>query len=136
MAVRESIGSRVNSWRTAVARIRQRLHARGGSGRNSPGSRCRIPRPSFSSTRSERTAAGRSAAQAASRRIFETDILSSAEEALTLFKSRNKGYRALLTDVNLKGRLSGWDVARQIREEELPFPVVYMTGAAADDRAS
>ena len=53
-----------------------------------------------------------------------------------MFKSRNKGYRALLTDVNLKGRLSGWDVARQIREEELPFPVVYMTGAAADDRAS
>ena len=53
-----------------------------------------------------------------------------------MVKSRNKGYRALLTDVNLKGRLSGWDVARQIREKEPPFPVVYMTGAAADDRAS
>jgi DNA-binding response OmpR family regulator len=38
---------------------------------------------------------------------FETDILSSAEEAPTLFKSGSKNYRALVTDVNLKGRLSG-----------------------------
>jgi DNA-binding response OmpR family regulator len=35
---------------------------------------------------------------------FETDILSSAEEALTLFKSGSKNYRALVTDVNLRGR--------------------------------
>ena len=47
---------------------------------------------------------------------FETDILSSGEEALTLFKGRLKNYKALVTDVNLKGRMSGWDVARQIRE--------------------
>jgi CheY-like chemotaxis protein len=64
---------------------------------------------------------------------FETDILSSAEEALTLFKSGSKNYKALVTDVSLKGRLSGWEVARQIREKDPAFPVVYMTGAAADD---
>lgn len=52
---------------------------------------------------------------------FETDILSSAEEALTLFKSGNKDYRALVTDVNLKGRLSGWDVARQIGKKSRLF---------------
>jgi DNA-binding response OmpR family regulator len=67
---------------------------------------------------------------------FETDILSSAEEALTLFKSGSKNYKALVTDVSLKGRLSGWEVARQIREKDPAFPVVYMTGAAADDWAS
>jgi DNA-binding response OmpR family regulator len=67
---------------------------------------------------------------------FETDVLSSAEEALTLFKSGTKNYKALITDVNLKGRLSGWDVARQIREREPTFPIVYMTGAAADQWAS
>src|SRR5205809_4520947 len=67
---------------------------------------------------------------------FESDIFSSAEEALTLFNGRNKGYRALVTDVNLKGRLSGWQLARQIREKEPAFPVVYMTGAAADDWAA
>jgi DNA-binding response OmpR family regulator len=51
---------------------------------------------------------------------FETEILSSGEEALTLFKGRIKNYRALVTDVNLKGHLNGWDVARQIREINPP----------------
>ena len=67
---------------------------------------------------------------------FETDILSSAEEALTLFKGGAKKYRALVTDVGLKGRLTGWEVAKQIREREPTFPVIYITGAAADDWAS
>jgi DNA-binding response OmpR family regulator len=66
---------------------------------------------------------------------FATDMLSSGEEALTLFLS-GRNYRALVTDVNLKGRLSGWDVARQIREKEASFPVIYMTGAATDQWAS
>jgi CheY-like chemotaxis protein len=38
--------------------------------------------------------------------------------------------------VNLKGALSGWEVARQIRETVADFPVVYMTGAAADQWTS
>ncbi|MET4043970.1 response regulator [Bradyrhizobium sp. RT6a] len=67
---------------------------------------------------------------------FATDILSSAEEALTLFKSGVKAYRALVADVNLMGSLSGWDLARRIREGEPTFPVIYMTGAASDEWAS
>jgi CheY-like chemotaxis protein len=67
---------------------------------------------------------------------FVSDILSSGEEALTLFKGGTKNYKALVTDVSLKGRMSGWDVARQIREIDPDFPVVYMTGAAADQWAS
>jgi len=67
---------------------------------------------------------------------FEADILSSGEEALTLFKGRTKNYKALVTDVNLKGRMSGWQVARQVREIDPGCPVVYMTGAAADEWAS
>lgn len=67
---------------------------------------------------------------------FETDILSSGEEALTLFKGGTKNYKALVTDVNLKGRMSGWEVARQVREIDPGCPVVYMTGAAADEWAS
>jgi hypothetical protein len=42
---------------------------------------------------------------------FETAILSSGEEALTLFRGRVADYRALVTDVNFKGSLSGWEVA-------------------------
>jgi DNA-binding response OmpR family regulator len=67
---------------------------------------------------------------------FATDILSSAEEALTLFRSGMKEYRALVADVNLKGTLSGWELARQLRQREPTFPVVYMTGAAANDWGS
>jgi CheY-like chemotaxis protein len=60
---------------------------------------------------------------------FETHILSSGEEALTLF--RGKVAKALVTDVNPKGTLNGWEVARQIRESAADLPVVYI-GAAAD----
>jgi DNA-binding response OmpR family regulator len=67
---------------------------------------------------------------------FGTDILSSAEEALTLFKSGLKTYKALVTDVNLKGRLSGWEIARQIRAIDPVFPIIYTTGVAADEWAS
>ena len=63
---------------------------------------------------------------------FGADILSSAEEALTLFGSGTKSYKALVADVNLKGRLNGWEIARRIREIDPAFPIVYMTGAAAD----
>ena len=33
-------------------------------------------------------------------------------------------------------KLTGWDVARHAREIDAGFPVVYMTGANADDWAS
>ena len=67
---------------------------------------------------------------------FETDILSSGEEALTLFRGHTKDYKALVTDVRLKGKISGWEVARQVREIDPRCPVIYMTGAAADEWAS
>ncbi len=64
---------------------------------------------------------------------FAAEILASGEEALTLFMGGQKNYAALVTDVNLKGRMSGWDVARQIREATPGCPVIYITGAAADE---
>jgi DNA-binding response OmpR family regulator len=67
---------------------------------------------------------------------FETHALSSGEEALTLFRGKVAEYKALVTDVNLKGRLSGWEVARQIREIAADFPVVYLTGAAGGEWTS
>jgi DNA-binding NtrC family response regulator len=67
---------------------------------------------------------------------FETAIAPSAEEAVTLLKSKVMDYRALVTDINLTGRMSGWDVARLAREIDPAFPVVYMTGAAGVEWAS
>ena len=67
---------------------------------------------------------------------FETAIASSAEEAVTLLKGKVMNYRALVTDINLRGRMTGWEVAKQARQIEPEFPIVYMTGAAADDWTS
>ena len=67
---------------------------------------------------------------------FETDILSSGEEALTLFRGGAKNYKALVTDIGLKGRLSGWEVAAHFWEADPRFPIVYMSGAHADEWAS
>ncbi|GGI32757.1 response regulator [Bradyrhizobium guangdongense] len=63
---------------------------------------------------------------------FEIEIVKTGEEAITLLKSGLRPYRAVVTDVNLLGRLDGWEIARAAREIDPHFPVVYMTGAAAD----
>ena len=67
---------------------------------------------------------------------FETAIAPSAEEAVTLINGEDMNYRALVTDINLGGRITGWEVAKQARQIDPEFPIVYMTGAAADDWAS
>jgi CheY-like chemotaxis protein len=64
---------------------------------------------------------------------FHPEVGSSGEEALTLLQNEESKYLALITDVNLSGALTGWDVARRARELNPHIPVVYMTGAAADD---
>jgi DNA-binding response OmpR family regulator len=64
---------------------------------------------------------------------FEAAIARSGEEAVALLKSDGVKYRALVTDINLPGRLDGWEIARLAREIDPTFPIVYMTGAAADD---
>lgn len=63
---------------------------------------------------------------------FATDIVSSGEEALTLLMDGTKHPKALVTDVQLAGRLSGWDVARRMREKDPTFPVVYVTAYDRD----
>ena len=67
---------------------------------------------------------------------FEPAIAASGEEAVTLLKGRAGNYRALVTDISLRGRIDGWEVARQAREIDPQFPVVYMSGASADDWGS
>src|SRR5436190_24356078 len=64
---------------------------------------------------------------------FEPAIAASGEEAVTLLKGRTANYRALVTDIRLRGRMDGWEVARQAREINPQFPVVYMSWASAAD---
>jgi CheY-like chemotaxis protein len=67
---------------------------------------------------------------------FEAAIAASGEEAVTLLRGNRNHYRALVTDINLLGAIDGWEVAKQAREINPAFPIVYMTGAAADEWAS
>jgi CheY-like chemotaxis protein len=67
---------------------------------------------------------------------FEVEIAPAGQEALTLLQGANGKYRALVTDINLPGEVDGWAVARQARELDPALPVIYMTGAAADQWAS
>ncbi|MBV9198519.1 MAG: response regulator [Alphaproteobacteria bacterium] len=61
---------------------------------------------------------------------FASDILSSGEEAITVFIANGRRHRALVTDVYLGGKLNGWDLARRMREKEPTLPVVYIAGSA------
>jgi CheY-like chemotaxis protein len=67
---------------------------------------------------------------------FENAIAASGEEAVTLLQGHKGKYSALVTDINLRGKMDGWEVAQHAREIEPDFPVVYMSGAAAADWTS
>ncbi len=67
---------------------------------------------------------------------FESAVVSSGEEAVSLLQEHKGRYRALVTDINLGGTMDGWEVAQHAREIEPDFPVVYMSGAAAADWTS
>ena len=67
---------------------------------------------------------------------FDLTTVPSGEEAVAMIESGVVKYSALATDINLKGPMKGWEIARLIRQIDPAFPVVYMTGAAADDWAS
>jgi DNA-binding response OmpR family regulator len=68
---------------------------------------------------------------------FEIAMVSSGENAIDLLEVGKVNYRAVVTDINLgPDKTDGWDVARRAREIDAEFPVVYMTGASADDWAS
>jgi DNA-binding response OmpR family regulator len=66
---------------------------------------------------------------------YQTVISASGEEGVALLSDRRTKYRALVTDINLSGTVDGWAVAKAARETDPAFPVVYMTGAAADQWA-
>jgi DNA-binding response OmpR family regulator len=67
---------------------------------------------------------------------FEAAIAASGEEATTLLKGGQAKYRALVTDINLRGQMDGWQVARRAREVYPDFPVIYITAANADQWTS
>ena len=62
---------------------------------------------------------------------FEPAIAPSGEEAVMLLRGNRGRYRALVADIALRGRMSGWEVATHARHIDPEFPVLYLTGAYA-----
>ena len=56
-----------------------------------------------------------------------------AREAVTLLIGNKGKYRALVTDIQLRGVMEGWEVAKKAREIDPEFPIVYITGGNAAD---
>jgi DNA-binding response OmpR family regulator len=67
---------------------------------------------------------------------FDATITASGEEAIRLLKSGDHHFRAVVSDINLGGDLTGWDVARSSREIDPAMPIVYMSGSHGEDWAS
>ena len=62
---------------------------------------------------------------------FEPAIAASGEEAVTLLNGNKGKYRALVTDIQLRGVIEGWEVAKKARQIDPDLPIVYMTGGNA-----
>ena len=67
---------------------------------------------------------------------FTVALASSSEEAIAAFEAKEDAVRALVSDINLGSKATGWDVARHAREMNPDLPVVYVTGAEGHDWAS
>ena len=60
----------------------------------------------------------------------------SAERAIEALERPGAEFVALVTDIRLVGRLTGWDVARRARELNSALAIVYITGDAGSEWAS
>lgn len=60
-----------------------------------------------------------------------------AEEAMTILSNDLGRIRALVTDIDIGSTgVNGWDIASRARDGKPDLPVVYMTGASADEWAA
>lgn len=66
---------------------------------------------------------------------YDTVADVSGEAAMSRFDTQT-AIRALVTDINLKGNATGWDVARRGRELLPDLPVIYVTSVAGDEWSS
>ena len=64
---------------------------------------------------------------------FNPAIAPSGEEAVTLLQAQRDKYNALVTDINLRGKIEGWEVARLARQIHPDFPVIYISGTSGGD---
>lgn len=59
---------------------------------------------------------------------YTIETASDASQAMAMLEAKDATYDALITDVNLGGKVTGWAVAKRARELTPDIPLVYMTG--------
>jgi DNA-binding response OmpR family regulator len=67
---------------------------------------------------------------------FKVILAASGEQAIQTLDAQKSAFRAVITDVNLGRKKSGWDVAKRAREINPEIAVIYVTGHGADDWTS
>lgn len=73
-------------------------------------------------------------AKAFRRAGWEVLEASTGEGALRLLQAAGHRINAVITDIQLAGYLSGWDVADAVRRARPDIPIVYATGITVDRR--
>ena len=67
---------------------------------------------------------------------FVVISVASGRDAIAALDERGDDIKALVSDVDLRPGPNGWEVARHAREANPSLPVVYVSGASANDWAS
>lgn len=67
---------------------------------------------------------------------FNVVVAATGEAAMAMLDADGPNYCALVTDINLPGNFTGWDVAKHAREINDTLPVLYVSGASAHEWAS
>jgi DNA-binding NtrC family response regulator len=66
---------------------------------------------------------------------FAVEAVNTAEAAIARLNAEGKTFQAIITDIDLGGKLSGWDVANHAREISPQILIIYMTGASVSEWA-
>jgi DNA-binding response OmpR family regulator len=68
---------------------------------------------------------------------FSVTKACTAEQAIEILDDQGTRFRALISDINLgSSNMTGWDIAKHARQMNDTLPVVYMTGASANEWGS
>ena len=64
---------------------------------------------------------------------FQVETAITGDDAIAKLERNDPAFRALITDIDLGGKNSGWDVAHRARELHPEIPVIYVTGGGVNE---
>jgi CheY-like chemotaxis protein len=67
---------------------------------------------------------------------FQVKAVQSGPDAIAALENPDAVIRALVTDIDLPGGISGWDIGRRARELFPELPVIYVSGGSSHEWAS